>query len=382
MEPINFPAFKPFSEIQQGIFLRRLNRFVVEVKKEGKTHQAHLPNPGRLWEHLLPGAPLLLTVSSNPQRTTKLTVVGVKKEKSSVLLHTTMANQVAYHLIQHGAIPPLKGYRVVQQEVSYPPHRFDLLLEKKGKPLILEVKACTLFHHGVALFPDAPSLRGKNHLIALSQLKEDRGILFVVHDGKARFFLPEYHTDPAFSESLYKLRKKLKMFAVAVSWDTSLTLYPPCRLIPFPWELYARERGDRGCYGLLFHLSNGLSLSIGKLGKRTFPSGYYVYVGSARKNLRARLQRHLRRNKQKHWHIDYLLPYGKNPKALPIVTPQDWECAFAENLHAIADWFIPSFGSSDCSCPSHLFGFSSSPLLNPQFIDLLLTFRVKGLERD
>jgi len=49
-------------------------------------------------------------------------------------------------------------------------------------------------------------------------------------------------------------------------------------------------------------------LHVGSLGTLTFQPGLYLYVGSARGpgGLRARVNRHVRRDKSRRWHIDYL----------------------------------------------------------------------------
>lgn len=64
-------------------------------------------------------------------------------------------------------------------------------------------------------------------------------------------------------------------------------------------------------YILEIWLERGQAIRIGRLGKFYFPRGCYLYVGSAKKNLRQRIQRHLREEKKRFWHIDYLLPYGR-----------------------------------------------------------------------
>ncbi len=48
-------------------------------------------------------------------------------------------------------------------------------------------------------------------------------------------------------------------------------------------------------------------MGVGRLGKREFDAGLYVYTGSALNSLPGRVGRHLRKLKKKHWHIDYLI---------------------------------------------------------------------------
>jgi sugar fermentation stimulation protein A len=120
---------------------------------------------------------------------------------------------------------------------------------------------------------------------------------------------------------------------------------------------------------------------VGGLGKITFPKGYYVYAGSARVNLTKRVERHLRRRKQFHWHIDFLRDRADSCAALPVRSSEDLEHDLAAALGLIADWSIPRFGSSDCRCPTHLFGFKENPVRTPRFIELLLKFRIDRLDR-
>lgn len=42
-------------EIRKGRFLRRPNRFVIEMELDGETVRAHMPNPGRMRELLFRG---------------------------------------------------------------------------------------------------------------------------------------------------------------------------------------------------------------------------------------------------------------------------------------------------------------------------------------
>ena len=64
---------------------------------------------------------------------------------------------------------------------------------------------------------------------------------------------------------------------------------------------------DPGCYQLLMRLEKSVKIRVGKLGEFQFPAGWYVYTGSAKNGVKARVMRHLRSNKKKRWHIDYLL---------------------------------------------------------------------------
>jgi Uri superfamily endonuclease len=53
-------------------------------------------------------------------------------------------------------------------------------------------------------------------------------------------------------------------------------------------------------YQLYTNLSANIEIVIGKLGKFTFPMGNYIYTGSAKKNIDARIERHKSKDKKMH----------------------------------------------------------------------------------
>jgi Uri superfamily endonuclease len=114
-----------------------------------------------------------------------------------------------------------------------------------------------------------------------------------------------------------------------------------------------------GTYLLQIYLERLLTLSIGRLGMFTFPSGWYLYVGSARGpgGLKGRLGRHYRRHKRIHWHIDYLLAQAQLRASHWVESPQRLECKWATALDERLDLPIvaPGFGASDCRCVTHLY---------------------------
>lgn len=107
-----------------------------------------------------------------------------------------------------------------------------------------------------------------------------------------------------------------------------------------------------------------LSIRVGALGAIGFVCGYYCYVGSARRNLRARLSRHLRtRQKRLHWHIDYLRPHTEPAGVVWwLQHVGGTECGLSRQVARLADASVPGFGCSDCSCASHLHYFADDPI--------------------
>jgi sugar fermentation stimulation protein A len=109
-----------------------------------------------------------------------------------------------------------------------------------------------------------------------------------------------------------------------------------------------------GAYLLLLRMDKTQSICIGKMGVLPFPAGFYIYVGSAMNGLEARVNRHLRRNKKYHWHIDYLLDHAYIYEAVLIPSVERLECVLGKALSSQMKC-IPRFGSSDCACKGHLF---------------------------
>ncbi len=111
-----------------------------------------------------------------------------------------------------------------------------------------------------------------------------------------------------------------------------------------------------GTYVLIISIREAVALQVGRLGVREFRSGYYLYVGRARRGLPARLARHQRKEKRIHWHVDYLLAAGQIEGIWAAPGPAQQECAWAAALQRLPDasLAVPGFGSSDCRCPGHL----------------------------
>jgi len=375
-----------FPHLITGTFIRRLNRFVIECDIGSRAVSAHLPNPGRLWELLLPGRTLSLVDNGEmPGRKMRYTAVAVERSDTPVLLHTQRTNTVVRWLIEHKKIPGMERAHIVKAEAPAGRSRFDFLLTENDRPFYLEVKSCTLFGNRIAMFPDAVTVRGRRHLEELAALSRGgvrSAVIFVIHFPHARYFLPDYHTDLAFSRTFYELRNDLTYKALAVTWDKDLTLGTDIREVTIPWNMIAREANDGGSYIFILHLPLDTTLTVRKLGRVNFPKGYYLYVGSAKVNLSKRLERHLRRKKNFFWHIDYLRDHADRCMALPIRASSPLEHDIAAALNTVADWRIPGFGSSDCSCNTHLFGMHDNPVDNYHFIDILINFRINRLEKE
>jgi len=359
----------------KGIFLKRLNRFLGECLVNNKKVKAYLPNPGRLWEILLPKRILYLEKVKKKKKLPYL-IWGAEKDGDFVLLNTNYTNELAEKLIKEKQLKGWADKKIIKREAKIKNWRIDFLLKDNDKERPLEVKSCTLFYGKMAFFPDAVSERAKNHLYLLA---ENNGyLLFIIYSPKIYYFLPDFHTDFDFSFTLYKLRKKIKIKAVSVKVDKDLK-YQFIREVKIPWQVFERFKSDRGNYLIVGELKKAKKILIGKLGEIEFKKGYYLYVGRAMKNLTKRIKRHLRKKKKKRWHIDYLIDYLKDLKAIPIRSEKNFECELAQDLAKINFFPIKKFGASDCFCKSHLYYSPINPFLIEDFINVINKYRFSPL---
>lgn len=106
-------------------------------------------------------------------------------------------------------------------------------------------------------------------------------------------------------------------------------------------------------YCLYIRLDEDTEITAGRLGFVRFPKGLYVYTGSAKKNMPARIDRHRRKDKKLHWHIDYLtsLPQAHIEK---VTYHREDECEVNRKTPGVI--LVSGFGASDCKkhCGSHL----------------------------
>ena len=114
------------------------------------------------------------------------------------------------------------------------------------------------------------------------------------------------------------------------------------------------RRATETTYILVLYLPRARRIKVGALGLISFQPGIYFYVGSGGRAPAKRIARHAKRRKKKFWHIDYLSAHARVVGAFVFEASRSLECPIATAL-AGAFAAVPRFGSSDCSCTSHLF---------------------------
>lgn len=210
-----------YQNIEKGIFLERPNRFIAKVNINGKEETVHVKNTGRCKELLIKGCTVYLSVSDNPNRKTSYDLIAVEKyreNKSPLLVNidSQIPNDVTEEFLKQGNIFSKKA--VIKREVKYGDSRFDFYIEDGKEKAFLEVKGVTLEQDGVAMFPDAPTLRGIKHINELVKAKKEgygAYILFVIQMKEVSLFKPNVVTHKDFADALkYAKENGVKIMAM------------------------------------------------------------------------------------------------------------------------------------------------------------------------
>lgn len=202
--------------LQVAYFIERPNRFVIRCRLEsdGKVVAAHLPDPGRLKEILIPGRKLWLHPADSPGRKTKWSakLSETPEGNSLISLDSTLPNDLIGKALGHQAMEEFSDWSLVRPEYTVGDSRFDFLLsDKDGNRLVLEVKSVTLAQDRVGLFPDAITKRGRRHVSELIDIGRKTGwkgaILFVAQRSDIDIIRAAPHIDPDFAKELAKAKK-------------------------------------------------------------------------------------------------------------------------------------------------------------------------------
>ncbi|RMG99901.1 MAG: DNA/RNA nuclease SfsA [Deltaproteobacteria bacterium] len=199
-------------------FLRRYKRFLADVRLEdGSTVVAHVPNTGSLLGVARPDIDALVQPAHRPGRKLDWTLVALRPGRTWVGIHTQFAMHLAREAIEAGIVFDPRDFDSIRAEVPYGPNRrsrIDFLLERHtggdlSHRIYVEVKNTTLVRDRpdgrTALFPDAPTARGRKHLADLVWAREHghrAALIFTVQRSDCDAFAPAEDIDPAYAEGL------------------------------------------------------------------------------------------------------------------------------------------------------------------------------------
>ena len=197
-----------YASVIRGQFCSRPNRFLAVVRIGGQEEIVHVKNTGRCRELLIPECTVYLSRSDNPNRKTKYDLIAVEKQREGkppllINLDSQIPNAAAAEWLETGSL--FSANAVFRREVTHGSSRFDFSIMDGNIQSFLEVKGVTLEQDGIALFPDAPTLRGVKHLQELTAclLAEIPAyLLLVIQMKEIRAFRPNDAMHPQFGEAL------------------------------------------------------------------------------------------------------------------------------------------------------------------------------------
>ncbi|NJO07132.1 MAG: DNA/RNA nuclease SfsA [Chloroflexaceae bacterium] len=189
----------------EGRFIARPNQFTVDANIDGEIVRAHMADRGRLHDILFANTRLLLARRVGVGRRTDYQVVGAYVGAELVSLDTHLPNRLVAAALEAQALPQFARYTTIKPEFRLGSHRFDFLLTDDLTRCILEVKSVGQVVNGLAMFPDAPTERGRAHAEELGRLAlngQRVALLFIVQRHVARALVPNETVDPAFASAL------------------------------------------------------------------------------------------------------------------------------------------------------------------------------------
>ncbi len=175
------------------------------VKCDGRETLVHVANSGRIAELLRPDNLMLIAPAPGPNRKTAYDLALVRIGDIFVSADARLPNPLVQEAIEGGSLRDFTGYDTLRREVTLGHSRLDFLLTGTSGKCYLEVKSVTLVENGVALFPDAPTERGRKHLQSLIAARKDgnrAAVVFVVQRPDADSFSPYKEADRDFWRTL------------------------------------------------------------------------------------------------------------------------------------------------------------------------------------
>lgn len=203
-----------YNNMIKAKFIERPNRFIAYCDINGEIEKIHVKNTGKCKELLVPGYEVYLEESSNPARTTKYSLIAVKKGDRLINMDSQVTNKMVYEALEDKSLI-LPGFgeeiTLIKPEKTYGNSRLDVYVEGKTKKAFIEVKGCTLEIDGVVKFPDAKTERGVKHVKELIKAKEEgylAYIIFVIQMEDVLYFTPNVDMHKEFGDVLKEADEK------------------------------------------------------------------------------------------------------------------------------------------------------------------------------
>jgi len=202
-----------YPTLYPGTLLRRYKRFFADIElSTGEVVTAHCPNTGPMTGVCIPGNPVMVSFSDNPNRKLAYTweMIQLNDTKPTwVGVNTGLPNRVVKLALEKYLFPELGEYSQIRAEVPYGKDKksrvdFVLMGSEGNPPIYIEVKNTTWTLLNLALFPDTETTRGQKHLRELmALLPHSRAVmLYFINRGDCTHFAPGDTADPIYGQLL------------------------------------------------------------------------------------------------------------------------------------------------------------------------------------
>ena len=234
--------------VRPATFIERPNRFLAQVELDGEIVEAFVPNPGRMYELMVPGKQVFIRDNPGPHRKTSFDMIGVYHDDVLISLDSNLPNRFTRYLLETNGLEQFSGYSNVKPEPRAYGGRFDFLLEGEGKRTYIEVKSCTLIVNKRVLFPDAPTIRGARHMRHLASALsngdvDDAAVIFVIQRPDGEIFSPHDGNDPEFGNALRYAHecgvRIIPLLTEVIDWNLKLLREIPYELGPLDDEYFS-----------------------------------------------------------------------------------------------------------------------------------------------
>lgn len=205
-------------------FLGRDSRFTAVVRLNQGLSRAHIAHTGRLTTVLVPGRKVWLSEAKNKNRRTRYDLKLVAIDNVMVAIDSRLPNALFSEAINQQSLNDFM-YNEIQHEVKLGRSRIDFRLSGRLGTCWVETKSVTLVKDRIALFPDAPSIRGRKHLKELTEVLKDgirSAVVFIVQRPDVDSFSPNQEIDPDFASILSEVARtgvEVKAYRCRVGLD-------------------------------------------------------------------------------------------------------------------------------------------------------------------
>jgi sugar fermentation stimulation protein A len=220
-----------------AVFRSRPNRFlgIVDLPMTDGSFQevyVHIHDPGRLTELLFPGNRVLLRrAAKDSHRKTSWDLIAAAYDTEWILIHSAYHRHISDWIFSVPEVNPFEPLSVVQAEVKIGHSRLDYILTRTDATQIaVEIKGCSLTLDHTALFPDAPTARGKRHLELLRDIQEnhsmDAALIILVFRPDSKRFAPNDNTDPEFASTFWScIESGVQVYPMVFQYDGDFVRY-------------------------------------------------------------------------------------------------------------------------------------------------------------